>query len=122
MCVTSLCTRGALDTWPRGRSTAALGGNGNVTATSDAWGTLVPDLTLEQLRQMVARSEAATPGPWRSFVEGRDHTSGDSFIRTSGDDLYLTGASVADQDFIASARQDVPALAAEIARLRGWRL
>src|SRR5689334_25407546 len=26
MCVTSLCTRGALDTWSRGRSTAALGG------------------------------------------------------------------------------------------------
>jgi len=25
MCVTSLCTRGALDTWSRGRSTAALG-------------------------------------------------------------------------------------------------
>src|SRR5262245_9113178 len=24
MCVTSLCTRGALDTWSRGRSTAAL--------------------------------------------------------------------------------------------------
>ena len=27
MCVISLCTRGALDTWSRGRSTAALGGN-----------------------------------------------------------------------------------------------
>jgi hypothetical protein len=27
MCVTSLCTRGALDTWSRRRSTAALGGN-----------------------------------------------------------------------------------------------
>ena len=27
MCVTSLCTRGALDTWSRGRSTAALAGN-----------------------------------------------------------------------------------------------
>src|SRR5205809_91891 len=26
MCVTSLCTRGALDTWSRGRSTAALCG------------------------------------------------------------------------------------------------
>jgi hypothetical protein len=82
----------------------------------------VPDVTLEQLRQIAARCDAATPGPWQSFVEGRDHTSGDSFIRTSGDDIYLSGTSVADQDFVASARQDIPALVAEIARLRGWRL
>ena len=39
MCVISLCTRGALDTWSRGRSTAALGGNIVSTAFADvvAW-------------------------------------------------------------------------------------
>jgi hypothetical protein len=82
----------------------------------------VGELTLDQLRQIVARYTAATPEPWQSFVEGRDHSSGDSFVRTSGEDIYLSGATVADQDFIAAARQDIPALAMEIARLRGWRL
>ena len=42
MCVTSLCTRGALDTWPRGRSTAALGGTiGRMSSYRDdmpGWG------------------------------------------------------------------------------------
>ena len=36
MCLISLCTRGALDTWSRGRSTAALGGNVWVIALSVA--------------------------------------------------------------------------------------
>jgi hypothetical protein len=61
---------------------------------------------------------AAAPGPWKSFVEGRDHTSGSSFIATPGSDIELTGATAADQDFIAHARQDVPRLLDEIRRLR----
>jgi hypothetical protein len=65
-----------------------------------------------------ARCSAATPGPWRSFIEDRDHESGDSFIQTGGEDIYLTGASVADHDFIAHARQDIPALIQELRRLR----
>jgi hypothetical protein len=36
-------------------------------------------------------------------VEGRDHTSGSSFIRTAEKDLELTGATTFDQDFIAHA-------------------
>jgi hypothetical protein len=78
------------------------------------------DEELEAIRQ---RFEKATPGPWRSFVEGRDHTSGSSFIKTGndgrrGNDIELSGATVADQDFIAHARQDIPLLLAEIARLK----
>ena len=61
---------------------------------------------------------AATPPPWKSFIEGRDHESGSNFIRTPNEDIELTGATHADQDFIASARQDVPALVAEVRRLR----
>ena len=71
-----------------------------------------------EIKQIQERCERATKGPWISFVEGRDHTSGSSFIRTSGDDIELTGASTDDQDFIAHARQDVPALLEEICRLR----
>ena len=72
----------------------------------------------EELQQILGRCEAATPGPWRSSVEGRDHESGDSFIQTAGEDIYLSGASHADQDFIAAARQDVPQLIAELITLR----
>ena len=80
-------------------------------------------LTEEELRAIRMRAEAATRGPWRSLVEGRDHTSGSSFIMTGegaarSNDIELTGATVQDQDFIAHARQDVPRLVEEILRLR----
>lgn len=70
------------------------------------------------LKEVERRSNAATPGPWTSFIEGRDHTSGSSFIRTASEDIELSGATTADQDFIAHARQDVPLLVAELRRLR----
>jgi hypothetical protein len=76
-----------------------------------------------QLLAMEERAQAARPPPWRSFVEGRDHQSGSSFIMVGAgiarsDDIELSGATVADQDFIAHAREDVPALIAEVRRLR----
>lgn len=92
-----------------------------------------PMITDEELDRIEARAAAATTGPWTSFVEGRDHESGDDFIRTGGDadrspDLYVrvafgerpgvTPAGPDDLDFIAAARQDVPRLVAEIRRLR----
>lgn len=78
------------------------------------------EMELDEIRR---RSEAATLGPWRSFIEGRDHTSGSSFIMTGtdtnrGEDIELSGASAADHDFIAHARQDVPRLLEEIMTLR----
>lgn len=88
-------------------------------------------LTDGELDAMQARVEAASPGPWTSYVEGRDHHAGDSVIRVSEsddeDDLYvlradengLRPASAAHQDFIAHARQDVPRLISEVRRLRG---
>ena len=80
-------------------------------------------LSEDDLARMLARAEAAKPGPWKSYVEGRDHVSGSSFIMTGppdarGDDIELTGASDADQDFVAAAREDVPKLISEIRRLR----
>jgi hypothetical protein len=53
--------------------------------------------------------------------------SGDSFIRVGGldddePDMYVSRdsapASIADKDFIAHARQDIPRLLAEVGRLR----
>lgn len=76
------------------------------------------------------RLQATTGGNWFSIIEGRDQTGGSSFIMTNienaedvsnpnrGEDIYITGATNADQDFIAHARQDIPMLIVEIERLR----
>jgi len=74
-------------------------------------------LTAQELAEIKQRCDRATTGPWKSYVEGRDHDSGSNFIMTGSDDIYLSGASIADQDFIAGARQDIPKLIAEIQRL-----
>ncbi|MCR4640650.1 MAG: hypothetical protein K5697_01305 [Lachnospiraceae bacterium] len=70
------------------------------------------------IQSISERCDKAAPGPWISYIEGRDFTSGSSFIKTGGEDIELIGASVEDQDFIASCRQDIPLLIAEIKRLR----
>ena len=79
------------------------------------------EITRQELDAMRGRCEAATAGPWQSFVEGRDHTSGSDFIRTGGSDIELAGATEEDQDFIAHAREDLPRLIEEVMRLRGWK-
>jgi hypothetical protein len=75
-------------------------------------------LTSEEIEAIKARCEQATAGPWKSYIEKREKISGSDFIQTAGEDFYLTGATEADQDFIAHARQDIPRLIAEIERLR----
>lgn len=79
-----------------------------------------------RLDAIEARAAAATPGPWDSFVEGRNHESGDDFIRRAGldddaPDMYVTleshPAGQGDLDFIAHARQDLPYLVAVVGRL-----
>jgi hypothetical protein len=88
------------------------------------------------LQELERLERAATPGPWRSSIEGRDHTAGDSAIftvpdpRQSDSDIYVSirvhdggwhPVAGADQDFIAAARNSIPALIAEIRRLRAER-
>ncbi|MFF5019903.1 hypothetical protein [Streptomyces sp. NPDC001165] len=83
----------------------------------------------DELDEIERRCEAASPPPWEAFVEGRDHSSGDDFIRIArGDepDMYVfrstdngvPPASSEDLDFIAHARQDITRLIAEVRRLR----
>ncbi|WP_378740239.1 hypothetical protein [Nocardia brasiliensis] len=85
----------------------------------------------DELDAIEARCRAASTPPWEPFIEGRDHDSGDTFIRIGGlddteADMYvsraidqrLVPASAADHDFIAHARTDIPRLIAEIRRLR----
>ncbi len=83
-------------------------------------------MSADRYKEIRARSNAARPGPWIAFVEGRDFDGGSSMIRIgegehSGEDLYLSGdeqaVPTADFDFIAHARQDIDFLLDEIERL-----
>jgi hypothetical protein len=87
----------------------------------------------KELNEILNRCEAASKGPWRSVIEGRDHTSGNSFIMTGiedneniwsknrGEDINLIGATIEDQDFIAHAKQDIPKLISEIKKLNTYK-
>jgi len=49
------------------------------------------EITDNELDLILARAEASPRAPWQSFVEGRDHWSGDDSIRTGGlDDAHPT--------------------------------
>ena len=85
------------------------------------------DSNSEEIEKIRARYNAARSSPWSSIIEGRDQLGGSSFMmigegHSRGEDLYLTGddwvVPIADYDFIAHARQDIPLLLAEIDRLR----
>ena len=80
-------------------------------------------LSDDDLAAILARCDAAAPGPWRASTEGRDHLAGSAFVATGpedarGPDLEISGATAADYDFIAHARQDVARLVSEVRRLR----
>lgn len=79
-------------------------------------------LSKEYIDEVRMPCKHATPGPWMSYVEGRDFFGGENVIvrgpNKSEGDLYLSGATTADQDFIAQAREDIPLLLDEIDRLR----
>lgn len=68
------------------------------------------DLDLEAIR---ARCDAATPGPW--------HVEGGRAVWTPGDMHIGDQRKAEDANFIAQGRQDVPALVAEVERLRKQR-
>jgi len=100
-------------------------------------------LTDEELAAIKARAEAATVGPWyvqsttACFlnIHGGDRTTDGRFLAQMGydppaNDAYFDDGEPQydgadrDADFIAHARTDVPALVAEVKRLRGevaWR-
>lgn len=87
-------------------------------------------MTDQELKEISNRCNAATKGPWKSYIEGRDHESGDNFIMTGinegediwsdnrGADIYISCATHADQDFIANSRQDIPRLLDEVRLLK----
>lgn len=80
-------------------------------------------LSEKELQEIELRADQSQNGPWKAYIEGRDHESGSSFIMTGfegdrGEDIYLSGATHADIDFIAHAKQDIPRLIKTIKELR----
>jgi len=76
-------------------------------------------MTEKDLFEIEQKCNRATKGPWKSIIEGRDQTSGSSFISTSDEDIYVSNPTTNNnQDFIASAKQDIPRLIAEIRKLK----
>ncbi len=87
-------------------------------------GDWLADAELAELRRLSGR---AAPAPWRAMIEGRDHTSGDSFIMIGreddrDEDMYVSRgsgpAAAADLEFIAAARNYLARLLDEITKLR----
>ena len=81
----------------------------------------------DALDRLLRLSDWGDPPPWKSSVEGRDHTAGDTFIMIGAEsdrreDLYLLRdsgpADASTHDLIAEARNALPALIMEIKRLR----
>lgn len=100
-------------------------------------------MTDEELATIKARAEAATPGPWKlddyiglesytvclDYVpENQNRTTGygagseGTAICVLDDEMYFEYSSdterLANAEFIAHAREDVPALVAEVERLQ----
>ena len=81
-------------------------------------------MTEQQLAEIAARAEQATRGPWVDEVTDDGWlvvlAAGDSFgaLATLGDVSETGSHDHANARFIAAARADVPALVAEVARMR----
>ena len=72
-------------------------------------------ITEEELRKIEERINMAQARPWKAYIENRDHESGSDFIMTgTGENIEMLGATTADYEFIANARQDIPRLINEI--------
>lgn len=81
-------------------------------------------MTEERLLAIKARAEAATPGPFKVFYRALDFHSGFyESLWAEGQKEVICAVSHgkndrADAEFLAHAREDVPALLAEVERLR----
>ena len=76
----------------------------------------------KELAEIEARAEAATSGPWYSEDQGKVSQKGTPYHFVGVVAIVTdpaTPSAKRDQNFIAHARQDVPALCEEVRRLNG---
>lgn len=83
----------------------------------------IPEATLVHFSELL---DALDPAPWTSWVEGRNHESGDSFVQVGDgasrkDDLYVFRSAekglmpaIAEQEFLTAARNLLPSLLDEL--------
>jgi hypothetical protein len=83
------------------------------------------DLSADELERIERRVVAASAGPWISYAVGRDPAAECNRIETgvcnelgTFTSIEIVGGSVADQDFMACARQDIPRLLQFVRLLR----
>lgn len=72
----------------------------------------------EKLDEIEARAEAATDGPWRVEPYSEAHKGSFIVVSADGTELFDADAHYNECILAAHARQDVPALVAEVRRLR----
>jgi hypothetical protein len=81
-------------------------------------------VTEQELAEIEARANAATAGPWVYDGGGGRHnqrvlaTRAPDGVVMDNEPYYPQMVAPADQEFCAAARTDVPALVAEVRRLR----
>lgn len=80
-------------------------------------------MTESELKNILEICNKATKAPWKSYIEGRDFTSGSSFIMTGeienrDYDIEFLKIKKEDQDFIVMARNVLPQLINEIIKLK----
>lgn len=76
-------------------------------------------ITETELQAIEARAAAASNGPWYKEKGGICGFSGQTYRVGSVQFTDRGGMNEANADFIVAAREDVPALVAEVRRLRG---
>ncbi len=79
-------------------------------------------LNIKKINEIKERLSEIKYLSWKSYIEGRDHQAGDSFIMVKNKngeekDIYLNGATDDEQDFIANAPGYITFLIEEIERL-----
>jgi hypothetical protein len=72
-------------------------------------------VTEQELKEIEARANAATKGPW---VNEKDANGFEIWVAHPNDGLVADALTLPDTEFIAHARQDIPKLIAEVRRLR----
>lgn len=78
----------------------------------------------KKIKEIKDRLNKISSLPWKSYIEGRDHESGESFIMGSREgeqvDIYLNGVTDNEQDFIACAPGDISYLLSIIDELSNF--
>jgi len=81
-------------------------------------------MNAEQLNAIKERTEKATSGPWYWSTDSGDSLESDeAYVLSATSDWHIDGR-YSNKEFIAHAREDIPALVAEVERLRSviWRI